>query len=102
MAAKKIFVVFGATGNQGGSVIKSMLADAKASQEFKLRGITRDPSSGRAKALSEKGVECVAVRLSLFQLALQTNTYWLYDIRAISMTKAPSSRPSRAPTASSP
>lgn len=77
MAAKKIFVVFGATGNQGGSVIKSMLADAKASQEFKLRGITRDPSSGRAKALAEKGVECVAVRVSLSQkgpLSLQLLT----------------------------
>ncbi|KAL9630104.1 MAG: hypothetical protein Q9164_006582, partial [Protoblastenia rupestris] len=57
---KKIFVVFGATGTQGGSVIKSVLDDPKASQDFKLRGITRDPSSAKAKALTEKGVECVA------------------------------------------
>ena len=62
MAAKKIFVVFGATGNQGGSVIRSILADPKASQEFKLRGITRDPNAAKAKALAEKGVECVTVR----------------------------------------
>ena len=62
MAAKKIFVVFGATGNQGGSVIKSVLSDAKASQQFQLRGITRDPSAPKAKALAEKGVECVPVR----------------------------------------
>ena len=61
MAAKKILVVFGATGNQGGSVINSILGDAKASAEFQLRGITRDPSAARAKALSDKGVECVTV-----------------------------------------
>lgn len=62
MASKKIFVVFGATGNQGGSVIKAILADPKASAEFQLRGITRDPTASRAKALTEKGVECVTVR----------------------------------------
>lgn len=61
MSAKKILVVFGATGNQGGSVINSMLGDSKASQEFKLRGITRDTTSSKAKALFEKGVECVTV-----------------------------------------
>ncbi|KAG8532454.1 uncharacterized protein KY384_002331 [Bacidia gigantensis] len=59
MSAKKIFVVFGATGNQGGGVINAILDDPKASQEFALRGITRDPNSGKAKALAAKGVECV-------------------------------------------
>lgn len=59
MSAKKIIVVFGATGNQGGSVIKSFLNDPKATQEFKIRGITRDPSKPNAKALAEKGVETV-------------------------------------------
>ncbi len=62
MSSKKIFVVFGATGGQGGSVIKSILGDPKASQEFKIRGITRDPSKPNAKALAEKGVETVTVR----------------------------------------
>jgi len=61
MSAKKILVVFGATGIQGGSVIKSILGDTKASQEFKIRGITRDPSKPNAQALTSKGVECVIV-----------------------------------------
>lgn len=64
MSAQKILVVFGATGVQGGSVIKSILGDPKAAEVFKLRGITRDPSKPNAKALAEKGVECVTVRLT--------------------------------------
>ena len=59
MSEKKILVVFGATGTQGGSVIKSILNDPKTSKEFKIRGITRDPSKPNAKALEAKGVECV-------------------------------------------
>lgn len=58
---KKVVVVFGATGIQGGSVIKSILEDPQAKEQFKLRGITRDPSKPNAKALAEKGVECVTV-----------------------------------------
>lgn len=60
MASKKIFVVFGATGNQGGSVINAVLADSKTASEFQIRGITRDPSKPNAKALEARGVECVA------------------------------------------
>ena len=69
MAAKKIFVVFGATGNQGGSVIKSVLGDSKASQEFKLRGITRNPNAPKAKALADQGVECVTACRPLSKIA---------------------------------
>ena len=64
MAAKKIFVVFGATGNQGGSVIDSILSDPKTASEFKIRGITRDPSKPNAQALTAKGVECVAADIN--------------------------------------
>ncbi|KAL8956914.1 MAG: hypothetical protein Q9183_006190 [Haloplaca sp. 2 TL-2023] len=60
MANKKIVVVFGATGNQGGSVIKSILSDPKTANEFKIRAITRDPSKPNAKALEAQGVETVA------------------------------------------
>ncbi|KAI4161189.1 MAG: hypothetical protein LQ342_005085 [Letrouitia transgressa] len=59
MSDKKVLVVFGATGNQGGSVIKSILSDPAAAQEFRIRGITRDPSKPNAQALTAKGVECV-------------------------------------------
>ena len=60
----KLLVVFGATGNQGGSVIASVLNDPRAAEEFKIRGITRDPSKANAKALAAKGVEMVSVSLS--------------------------------------
>lgn len=57
----KIITVFGATGNQGGSVIKHLLADPVLSKEFKVRGITRDVTKPAAKSLSDKGVEMKTV-----------------------------------------
>jgi uncharacterized protein YbjT (DUF2867 family) len=59
----KILTVFGATGNQGGSVIKAILADAVLSKEYKIRGVTRDTSKPASQALAAKGVEMVSVRL---------------------------------------
>ncbi|KAF4257338.1 hypothetical protein CNMCM8057_003667 [Aspergillus fumigatus] len=53
----KILTVFGATGKQGGSVIRTILQDAKLSQEFRIRGITRDTTKPAAQALSKQGVE---------------------------------------------
>jgi uncharacterized protein YbjT (DUF2867 family) len=53
----KIITVFGATGNQGGSVIKHILADSTLSKEFKIRGITRDVSKPAAQTLEKQGVE---------------------------------------------
>lgn len=64
MAPSKIFTVFGATGNQGGSVIASVLSNPQLSSEYKLRGITRDPSKPNAKKLSEKGVEMVSADMN--------------------------------------
>ena len=64
MATKKILVVFGATGNQGGSVINAVLGDAKTGNDFKIRGITRDPTKPNAKALEARGVECVAADIN--------------------------------------
>lgn len=57
----KIITVFGATGNQGGSVIRAILDDAVLSKQFKIRGITRDISKPAAKDLTAKGVEMVSV-----------------------------------------
>lgn len=60
----KIFTVFGATGRQGGSVIKALLSDPVLMKEYTLRGITRDVSKPAAKALAEKGVEMVSADMS--------------------------------------
>jgi uncharacterized protein YbjT (DUF2867 family) len=57
----KIITVFGATGNQGGSVIKAILADPALSKEFKIRAITRDTSKPAAQHLAQKGVELRSV-----------------------------------------
>jgi hypothetical protein len=65
----KLLTVFGATGNQGGSVIKAVLADPVLSKEFKIRGITRDTSKPSAQALAAQGVEVVAVRLPPFSIS---------------------------------
>ncbi|KAG4433673.1 hypothetical protein IFR05_010841 [Cadophora sp. M221] len=60
----KIITVFGATGAQGGSVIKHILADGALSKEFKVRGITRDVSKPAAQALAKQGVEVVSAELN--------------------------------------
>ncbi|MCJ1230459.1 hypothetical protein MMC12_007133 [Toensbergia leucococca] len=50
----KILAVFGATGQQGGSVINYVLNDPELFQEYKIRAITRDTNSEKAKLLKEK------------------------------------------------
>lgn len=49
-----ILAVFGATGQQGGSIIKYVLEDPELSQKYKIRAITRDVNSAKAKHLQEK------------------------------------------------
>lgn len=57
----KILTVFGASGNQGGSVVRTVLADSQLSKEFKIRAISRDESKTSIKEFKEKGVEIVKV-----------------------------------------
>ncbi|OJJ89300.1 NmrA/HSCARG family protein [Aspergillus glaucus CBS 516.65] len=59
----KLITVFGATGNQGGSVIDSILADPRLSKEFKIRGITRDTTKKSAQDLAKRGVDVVSADL---------------------------------------
>lgn len=47
----KILAVFGATGQQGGSVIDYVLNDPELSQKYKIRAITHDANSEKAKRL---------------------------------------------------
>jgi uncharacterized protein YbjT (DUF2867 family) len=55
---KKIIAVVGATGAQGGGLVRAILEDR--SGNFAVRAITRDASSPKAKALAERGAEVVA------------------------------------------
>lgn len=49
-----ILAVFGATGQQGNSVINYVLNDPELSQKFQIRAITRSANSEKAKQLKEK------------------------------------------------
>lgn len=50
----QLLAVFGATGQQGGSVIHHVLSDPELSQRYKIRAITRDPNSESANQLKAK------------------------------------------------
>ncbi|KAL9033999.1 MAG: hypothetical protein Q9214_007247 [Letrouitia sp. 1 TL-2023] len=58
--SKRIIVVIGATGKQGGSVVKSLLADPKAASQFHVKAITRDTTKESAKALAALGAETIS------------------------------------------
>jgi uncharacterized protein YbjT (DUF2867 family) len=51
---KKIILVFGATGHQGGAVVKALLRS-----DFAIRAVTRNPDQTKSKALAAQGVELV-------------------------------------------
>ncbi|KAK7962346.1 Pex13 protein [Apiospora aurea] len=64
MSDKKIITVFGATGNQGGSVVQTFLHDAKLKDEWSVRGVTRDVSKDSSKKLAAQGVDVVSADLN--------------------------------------
>jgi uncharacterized protein YbjT (DUF2867 family) len=53
----KIIAVVGATGAQGGGLVRAILDDPQGG--FTVRAITRNPDSEKARALAELGVEVV-------------------------------------------
>jgi uncharacterized protein YbjT (DUF2867 family) len=61
MSDKKIIAVTGATGAQGGGLVRSIVNDAKTG--FTARAITRNPDSEAATALRDQGVEVVRADL---------------------------------------
>jgi uncharacterized protein YbjT (DUF2867 family) len=61
MADKKIIAVVGATGAQGGALVRAILADRNG--PFAARALTRKPDSDKGKALAAQGVEVVAADL---------------------------------------
>jgi uncharacterized protein YbjT (DUF2867 family) len=58
MAEPKVIAVVGATGAQGGGLVRAILADPE--RRFRARAITRNPSSPAAQALAAQGAEVVA------------------------------------------
>ena len=61
MAQKKIIAVVGATGAQGGALVRAILAHRDG--PFAARALTRKPESDKAKALAAEGIEVVAADL---------------------------------------
>ncbi len=59
MGQKKIIAVLGATGSQGGGLVRAILDDP--SKEFIARALTRNVNSDKAKQLADAGAELVQV-----------------------------------------
>lgn len=55
--SQKIIAVAGATGSQGGGLVRAILADK--SGEFRVRALTRDANSAKARELAKAGAEVV-------------------------------------------
>ncbi|KAJ9421369.1 hypothetical protein FOXG_04764 [Fusarium oxysporum f. sp. lycopersici 4287] len=64
MSSKILCVIFGASGMQGGSVIRSILASPQALERIRIRGVCRDLNKPAARYLESLGVEVVAGNLS--------------------------------------
>ncbi|KAL1594337.1 hypothetical protein SLS60_010097 [Paraconiothyrium brasiliense] len=62
--AKQTIVVFGATGKQGGSVVKTILADPKTAAKYHVKAVTRDTTKESAQKLKELGAEVVSADLN--------------------------------------
>jgi uncharacterized protein YbjT (DUF2867 family) len=58
---KKVIAVVGATGAQGGGLVRAILADRNG--PFRARALTRHPNSDKGKALAAQGAEVVAADL---------------------------------------
>ena len=57
MSEHKLIAVVGATGAQGGGLVRSILDDPSGG--FSVRAITRDANSDKGKALADLGAEVV-------------------------------------------
>jgi len=61
---KQTLVVFGATGQQGGSVVRAILKDPQTASQFHVKAVTRDTSKPSAKSLVDLGAETVTADLN--------------------------------------
>jgi len=61
----KMITVFGATGAQGGGLVRAILADKNS--DFSVRAVTRDANSEKAKALAQLGAQVVVADIDDLQ-----------------------------------
>jgi len=78
MNNSKTILVIGATGNQGGAVIKSLLKT-----DFKIRGLTRSIKSNKAKLLVGQGIELIEGDLDDFESLKKAmkDCYGVYSVQ---------------------
>ena len=65
MTDNKVIAVLGATGAQGGGLVRAILNDK--SGEFTARALTRNANSDKAKALTDIGVEVVTADIDDYE-----------------------------------
>ncbi len=58
MAGKKVIAVVGATGAQGGGLVRAIVGDVKS--DFNARALTRNLNSNKAREMAKLGAEVVA------------------------------------------
>jgi hypothetical protein len=68
----KIISIFGATGNQGRSVIRAILLHTQLSQEWTVRGVTRNPNKPDAQAMIAQGIQMVRVSITFYTWSITT------------------------------
>jgi len=80
MPDKKVIAVLGATGAQGGGLVRAILANK--SGEFTARALTRNVNSDKAKALADMGAEVVAVDIDNYESLKNafTGAYGVYAV----------------------
>ena len=95
MANKKLAVVIGATGQQGGSVVDALLE----SDQYAIRGLTRNINSEAARKLEARGVGMV--RADIDNIESLTSAFEVHASSPISSSQL-LTQSHRAPTQSSP
>jgi uncharacterized protein YbjT (DUF2867 family) len=78
MAGDDVVVVTGATGRQGGAVVRHLLSDG-----WRVRAVTRSPGSDRARALARRGVEVVPADMGDLDAVRRacTDAYGVYSVQ---------------------
>lgn len=78
MAEDDLVVVTGATGRQGGAVVRHLLSDG-----WRVRGVTRAPGSDEARELVRRGVEVVSADMADLDAMRTacTGAYGVYSVQ---------------------